>query len=114
MPGPSVLHSGLPAVVGMAGAAKILAIIKTKRIAAMIRNPDFGSRDVIDFSRRRAPFAEDGNAAKRIVEKDDRDGVLAPVLRVIELLEPELPAIGVALAQKSQLAIILLMGFTVR
>jgi hypothetical protein len=98
----------------MAGTAEVFAIVKAKRIAAVAGNPDFSTDDVIDFSRSRAPFAEDCNAAKRIVEKDGRDGVLAPVFRVVEFLKSDLAPLGVAGAQETDLAIVLLMGFTVR
>jgi hypothetical protein len=101
-------------MVGTAGAAEVLAIVKRKRIAAMICNPKLSADDVIDFSRSRATFAEHGNAAKRIIEKDGRDGVLAPVFRVVELLESKLSTLRVAGAEETDLAIVFLMGFTVR
>jgi hypothetical protein len=101
-------------MVGTAGAAEVLAIVKRKRIAAMICNPKLSADDVIDFSRSRAAFAEHGNAAKRIIEKDGRDGVLAPVFRVVELLESKLSALRIAGAEETDLAIVFLMSVTVR
>lgn len=92
-----VLHGRLPAVVGMAGAAKILSIVKTQRVAAMICNPDFSADDVIDFSRSSQAFTEDGNLTQRLIEEHNWNRVLAPVLRVIGLLESERATIGVAL-----------------
>lgn len=67
-------------MVGMANAAQILAIEKAQAIAAMLSNPNFCADDVIDVGRSRAAFTDHAELAERLLEENDRDRVLAPVL----------------------------------